>query len=313
MSEADQTSEARPAWYADKDVPVLMYRINRRDLPMTLFESVEDQTPPPFLDHLAECLLFGTEVSTIGRGHQRWWRLGNRDLNPDRGYLAGWVGYRSDDAEAEDTYDDATQEWNTVVVEREKRATAPFVVVDGSRFLFVARHPSFAAGTPATVFEMLLNQGESERSVRTTEWAVEPVLDTAEFREWLSETAVLDSVSFHVRLPNPDAAESFAQLDAHLRAQDAESFDHKLNPRDPDRGLNRDFTSDPISLGLLEMARRAFATVKAKGRNAAGGTRVFNQRDKVRQDVVPLPGDHDAAESAVIEHALNRANDEDIT
>ena len=312
MSETSGASEAtsgpRPPWYADKDVPVLMYRINRRQRPQgNLFDQGE---PPSFLDHLTECLLFGAEVVTTGRGRERHWMLGNREINEAAGYLAGWIGYRTEDAEQQDDYDLDSKAWTTAVVPTERRATAPFVIVVESRFLFVAKHPTFAEGTLAVVFESLLNTGEDEREVPTTTWAVEPVLDTVDFARWLQQTAVLDTVTFHVRLPNPDAAESFEQIVAHLDAQDAGALDHKLTPRDPERGLNKDFDQNPISQGLMEMARRAFALVRAKGRGAAGALRTYNQRERVRRETVRMPGEHAAAQEAVVVHGLERSRQE---
>lgn len=301
-------SEVRPPWYADKDVAVLMYRVNRRPRPQgNLFDS--GQTPA-FLDHLTECLLFGIEVVTSGRGHERRWRLGNRDINSTLGYLAGWIGYRTEDAEEQDDYDTDAKEWRTAVVPTERRATGPFVIVGETQFLFVAKHPTFAEGPLVVVFETLLNQGEEQREASNTDWAVEPLLDTVDFTRWLRQTAVLETVAFHVRLPNPDAAESFAQITAHMDAQEAGILDHKLTPRDPERGLKKDFEQDPISQGLMEMARRAIASIRAKGKSVAGTPRTYNQRERVRRERIRMPASHDAALQTVVQHALQRSQEQ---
>lgn len=292
----------RPPWYADKDVPVLRYRVNRRPISQPTLDAEEE--PPPFVDHLAETLLFGEEVVTTGRGRNRHWMLGNRELNPNQGFVSGWVGYRAEDAEEQDDYDSATKSWTTTRVTSERKATAPFVVTTGARFLFVAKHPTFAEGTLPVVFESLLNRGEAARQHSSTEWAVEPLLDDPDFTRWLRATAVLDSVSFHVRLPNPDAEESFAQIARHLDAQDAGALDHRLTPRDPDRGLAKDFESDSISNGLLEMARRAYAQIRARGRSAEGRVRSYSQSRRVRREPVHLSGSHEEAQRAVVQHGL---------
>lgn len=309
-SPASEASERpRPPWYAVRDVTVLIYRINRRPLPLTLFSP--DEPNPPFPDHLAECLLFGPAVTTAGGGHERHWRLGNRTIDRADRYLAGWVGYITEDAEEQNNYDNDTAEWKTEIVQSERRVTAPFVIVAESRFLYVVKHPTFSEGAVRVVFEALLNLGEREREVRTTEWAVEPVLDTADFGRWLEETAVLDSVSFHVRLPNHDADDNFKQLADHLKIMKAESFDHRLKARDPESGLSKNFEDDAISQGLMQMARRAFATVRAKGRAINGKPRSYDQRERVRKARLPrLPADQDQARDRLVQRALEQGEEE---
>ena len=49
-------------WYAVRDVPVYLYRINRR--PRAQESLFSDGTVPPFLDHVTETLLMGEAVTT---------------------------------------------------------------------------------------------------------------------------------------------------------------------------------------------------------------------------------------------------------
>ena len=88
---------------------------------------------------------------------------------------------------------------------------------------------------------------------------------------------------------------------------EAASLDHALTPRDPDRGLSKDFASDPISVGLMEMVRRAFGRIVARGRGSHGETRRYNQTTRVRRDHTELPADPESARSALVDHALSDA------
>lgn len=265
-------------WYADREVQALLYRVNRRPFAQgNLFAS----QPESFLDHLVECLLFGTEVET-GRRHRRRWILGNRTIRTDQGLLGGYVGYSADEVKGTDQYNYETQEWEDDLELGERKARAPFIIVESSRVLAVLRHPTFSEGSIPVVFESLLRQGELEREGdTTTDWAVEPLLDNTEFQTWLAQVGVLDRLRFKVKLPNPDSADLFEEISKHLQEEDAELV-HDLKPRDKARGLNKSL-SDPMSQGLLEMARRSFARVTARGRSTSGRTTEYNQLRRVRR------------------------------
>ena len=307
MSESEPQVPITP-WFAGRDVPLLLYRVNRRPLAQLKLFS---QQPAKFLDHLVECLLFGAEVATAGRGSTRYWRLGNRHISIEEGYLAGLIGYRSGDTEAQDEYDEDNAEWKHTVVPTERRVTAPFVVVAATRLLVVAKHPTFGETTLPYVFEYLLQQGERARSEQTTEWAVEAVLDSKDFDRWVQETAVVSSVAFDVRMPNPDSSELFDQLVQHMNTAEA-NLHHSLKARDPERGLNKNFEQDSLSQALLDMAKRSFAIIRASGRNAQGRTRTYSQRERVRRQTALMPRGYDEAEATVVREALSmRINPEE--
>ncbi len=299
-----QSGEAAPlAWFADKDVPVLTYRVNRR--PRAKGDNIFAASQPSFLDHLVECLLIGESMRTIARNVEREWKLGNREINLTQGWLAGRVGYVTDVEEEVDDYDEAKSEWITAVVETEHRATAPFAIIASSRYLCVVKHPTFPDTTLATVFEWLLNEGERQRAAPDTEWSVEPVLNEADFESWLAKTAVLDRVTFSVRLPNPDAEEAFADIEQHMRVNNA-NLSHQLTPRDPESGLSKQLDQDPIGRGFMEMVRRTFGRIKATGKSATGAARRYDQSQRVKRESVRMPADYDAAKSAVIEYGLQQ-------
>lgn len=121
---SDETEQPLLPWFAGKEVPVLTHRINRR---LREQQSLFATELPPFVDHLAECLLFGQSVVT-GRRYQRHWKLGNRNIDAEGRYLAGRIGYASEGDEIEDTYDDQAAEWRTEVVSAERHAAAPFAI-----------------------------------------------------------------------------------------------------------------------------------------------------------------------------------------
>ncbi len=306
MSEVTKQEAVRPPWFAGKQVPVLMYRINRRPRPKggNLFAD----EPNDFLAHLADCLLFGEVVTTEGRGSIRHWRLGNRVLVENLGAITGWVGYTVENTEEQEEYDDSSRSWRLSLALTERRASAPFVVVAEGRYLYVAKHPTFAEGTIPAIFEDLLNRGEQRREAPTTLWAVEPVLDEEHFQHWLERTAVLDTLVFHVKLPNPDAADSFRQIDAYLKSMRAGELQHKLTPRDPDIGLNKEIEQEPISQRLMEMTRRGYARIRAKGKTAGGTVRVYDQRRRVHRQQVRMPASPDEALGAVVRHAITEAS-----
>lgn len=278
-----------------------MYRINRRPRSQaTLFGAQRE----PFIDHLVECLLFG-EATVTGRAHLRTWTLGNRTIDPQQTYLAGFVGYEVDETRGIDRYDHDQKSWIEDTAVGERTARSPFVVVAESRRLLVYKHPTFSEAVIPQVFETLLNRGEDERETGgSTEWSVEPLLDTTGFDEWLGTLRTLDALRFKVKLPNPDAEEAFAEIDSHLREMDAEELTHELKPRDAERGLSKDLTKDRISRGLLEMATRSFARIVAKGRDRNGRSTEYNQLNRVRRTRVDGPETFDEGLQQVVAFAV---------
>lgn len=298
--------EQKVPWYAVKDVPIFFFRVNRRPGQPSLFSQ---QDMPDFMDHVTEVLLFGPVIVT-GRRFQREWRLGNRLIDASASYLSGWVGYDAVGEAERDRYDEATNSWGTETVEEEQTARAPFAIAGQTRILAIVKHPKFNPGGLAIVFQNLLNMGEDDRqradpTVMPVEWAVEPLLDESDFDGWLNNTPVLDYISFSVKLPNPDADEAFREVAEHLRHEDAD-LTHILRPRDKERGLNRDLRGDKIASGLLEMANRSFAIIRAKGRSALNRSRTYDQTSRVRKGQTRLPPGDRAAQQALGEYIIRQ-------
>jgi hypothetical protein len=281
-------SRAIAPWFVERPVQAVNYRVNRRPL---LQGNLFGEQPENFLDHLEAVLLFGFEVA-IGRRGDRRWQLGNRRIDPKRRFLAGVIGWESEQLREEDHFDDVKAEWVPGVATTSQVALSPFVIEARSRRLFIMKHSSFAETTLATVFRTILNEGERQREIgQMTDWDVQPMLDELEFEAWLSEIAILDKVTFVARLPNPDAEESFRELDEHIRKMRAGEMRHELKAADEDAGLATDFTADRLSLGLLEMSKRGFAAITARARDSASRIRTFVQRNAARHNTIEVQAD----------------------
>lgn len=296
-------------WFVDRKVHVVNYRINRRPRPQgNLFA---DQ-PESFLDHLTEVLLFGHEVS-VGKTGDRRWQLGNRNIDASSRYLAGVIGWESEQLREEDHFDDAKAEWVPSVGHASQVSLSPFVITSSSRRLFVMKHPSFAETTLATVFRTILNKGEEAREAGpTTDWDVQPMLDEIEFEDWLREIAVLDRVTFVARLPNPDAEEAFRELDEHLRQMKAGEMRHELRAANDEDGLSTNFTTDKLANGLLEMSKRGYAAVSAAARDSASRVRKFVQRNSAKHNTVQIESlEYNEARDELTRQALEWAEEDD--
>jgi hypothetical protein len=134
-------------------------------------------------------------------------------------------------------------------------------------------------------------------------WEVDVELDTDDFNKWLETIEVLDRVSFTAKLPNPDAESSFQFIEDHLRDQQASQFTHSLTPRDPEVRLNKDFTGNTISFGLMEMARRSYAAIRARGRTRARQVRKYNQGERARKEIIQSPSSKDETLNRIVELA----------
>lgn len=265
-------------WFAGKDLPVLIYKVNRRPLSAdpTLFDP-----PPNPLTHLDKTLRrFGGPVAW-GRAHQRDWRVGNLALDDIGGTLTGMVGWARSDSGITNVWDDEAQGWRDLVVARDVSAVAPFAFVADGRYLGVLRHPSFTERNVESVLTTMLNRSERQSGLPTVKWAVEPVGDEREFYEWLESVGSVTELKFVFERPNPDAEDSFQEIFARLDRLEAERIRETITARDREAGLSRDgLRSDPLSVGFIAAAMAAFGYVI--GTAYRGGKRVvYDQRRQV--------------------------------
>jgi hypothetical protein len=270
-------------WFEGVSGAVLLFKVNRRPRPQTLFD---DGQPEDVLDHLTEALLFGEQVVT-GRKVRRTWLLGNREIDLHGRTLAGQVGWERHDPAATDVYDSEQQQWVDVVEQKGRSARSVFVFDVERRFLAVVKHPSFSDTVLPKVFSDLLNRGEALRTVPTTDWDVEPILDEAGFRDWLAATHAVERVRFVAKLPNPAGLDPFEGVWRRLERLSAGSIEETIQARDPETGLTN-VTSDPVSAEYLAMAGHAFGYITATG-TSDGRLRKYDQRQKVKRIYLEFP------------------------
>ncbi len=270
------TSEQQP-WFAGASGPVLLFKVNRRPRPQNLFG---DTQPDDVLDHLAEVLLFGEPIVT-GRKINRTWRLGNRSIDLAGRSITGQVGWERVDQETVDAFDSKRQQWVDVVQPTGHSARSVFAFDAATRHLAVVKHPTFSDTVLPKLFCELLNRGEAARPTPTTDWDVEPILDEAEFRDWLSATSAVERVRFVAKLPNPGGLDDFEDIWKRLEELNASSIEETIQARDPDAGLG-DITADPISAQFIAMASHAFGYITATGAENGRPTK-YDQREQVKR------------------------------
>ena len=298
------------SWFTGRRVDIVQFRINRR--PHAQGRLLTTPLPESFVDHLAQALLFG-ETVMAGRSGDRRWRLGNRRIDREGRFVAGLIGWESDELREEDFFDTTSAEWVSNIELASRAVVSPFSVETNSRRLFVAKHSSYAESTIATVFRTLLNLGEvSSQEYSTTSWDVEPILDDVEFEEWLRGMSTLDKLTFVAKLPNPDGEDAFAEVFEHLERMRAGELRHTLKPRDPDLGLTTDFSGDSLALGLMEMAKRGFAAITASAHDSMSRLRRFVQTNRTRREFHSfLSESYDDARDEVVEFSLNELEREE--
>jgi hypothetical protein len=300
-------------WFAEKEVPVWFFKVNRRPLaqPTFLADRIED----PLL-HVAEVLPFGEPVET-GRAHKRIWRLGDRELDVDMAILTGQIGWERPERREAGRFDQERKSWIDVVEETAAIAHAPFLYDGVTTGLAVLGHRSFEPDTIAFVFTALLNRGEQRRGA-TAEWNVEPLLDVGTFRDWLSRTDVIERVAFVAKLPNPDILPEFQPLLDRLEARRAAALREIWEARDEEEGLHK-IEDDPDARQMIAMAERGYGHVTARGHSTDGSRAYFNQRRVARsRPTPPLPSTVGEMVGVFIDFALSRlrsgeADDETAT
>ena len=251
--------QIKKPWFSNRAVNVVVFRINRRPKSQgALFGPQQDD----FLDHLQEALLFGQPIRVGRRGNRRW-RLGNQQIDPDGRFLAGILGWETQETHQQDYYDSSSAEWVPSVATTSRVTLAPFSINILSRRLFVVRHHSFRETPIATVFRELLNLGEQNSINPTTDWDVQPLLDEDDFEAWLRQVAVLDRIKFVAKLPNPDAEEEFLELTEHLKEVQAGEMTHILKAADTEAGLSKRLQETRITRALMHMSKQGYASISA--------------------------------------------------
>ncbi len=271
-------------WTPGRPGQLLVFRVNRRPLGEGGF--LPTTLPTDVFRHFVQVLAPGYPVVT-GRGNQRVSRVGGLDVNYDARLITGKMGWQPYGQEQVLNWSEEEKDWVTRTEEPRESRLIPFAFDGDSRILSALKDSQSAPETVAAAFEKILRENEKELQEPTTEWSVEPILDTREFLDWLGSLDVVRSVKFTARLPNPEPDEDFEELWGRLEKRHATEFSGKFKS-DRDEGLV-DVEEDPEVRQAIAMGSKGFATLTGTG-TREGRASEFNQEDEVaRERVDELP------------------------
>ena len=165
----------------------------------------------------------------------------------------------------------------------------PFAYDGEKRVLGVVYDKKSSPKSVAAVFEQILTENERELPQRTTEWSVEPLLNSEEFIEWLGSVDIVESVSFTAKLPNPEPSAAFDDLFSRMDQSHATEYTARLKTT-RDEGLQH-VEEDPEFKQAIAMGQQGFAELEGRGRRD-GRDSVYRQGERVAYETIPnLPGD----------------------
>lgn len=209
--------------------------------------------------------------------------MGNKESRGEFDAVFGQIGWMRTDLRSSDRYNMAERRWEDVIEDAEVSARAPFVIDTRSRLLGVLQHRSFRPPKNiAYVFQTLLRQGENGRADASTEWSVEPILDTAEFSEWLRRVDAVDRIRMVAKLPNPDALPEFGPVWQRMQAHKAKLLSEAMEAADPALGL-QGLGEDEQVRAFLAMGANGVSYLVADG-HEGGRRRTFDQRERVARE-----------------------------
>lgn len=269
-------------WFAGESGAFLLFRVNRRPLPEI---SLFGDDPGPVFEHFRGVLAPGWEVVT-GRRHQRSWKVGGVHADPQATLLTGKLGWLPRGQTVVPAWSEEDQDWVSSLTAPAGGQVMPFGFDGETRLLAVLHDGSSAPPTIAGAFQKILQQNEAQLPDKTTDWAVEPILDRQNFIDWLEELDVVRSVSFTAKLPNPEP-EGFNELADRLAHRNADRITETMRAR-RNGGLtgvqdDRDFRQ------AIHMAESGFATLRGRG-TKEGRTSKYSQNEAVaRERVDDLP------------------------
>jgi hypothetical protein len=269
------------AWFAGQPGAILVYRVNRRPLrEISLFAD----KPPSVFEHFRGVLAPGWAVVS-GRRHQREWKVGGIQSDAEQELLVGKLGWLPRGEAMVPSWSDEDKDWTSSITAPAGGQVMPFGFDGDSRLLAILHDGSSAPSSVANAFQKILEQNEAQLLAPTTEWAVEPVLDSKDFIEWLASAEIVRSVSFTARLPNPEP--DFNDLAERLDRRHAKDVTETMRARD-DGGLVG-VEQDPDFCQAIEMGAHGFATMRGRGQIDGRATK-YSQKDQVareRVDEVP--------------------------
>jgi hypothetical protein len=280
--------------------------VNRRRKPSSLFEK---PVPEDVGEHFLSVFGWAAPLVTSSRGVDRTWMAGNRQVSTSM--VSGVIGFERDSTGQDSWFDLETQSWQEAPLPRHLGSQAPFLFDSVTRNLWVLKHREFKPAVVAQVFEQLLVRGEMLRDPSSpVDWEVDPVLSTRDYERWLAGIDRLESVSYILSRPNPDAEESFAYLARSMEANEAREMKFEFKER-KGLGLSKSSPQDGLTVGLEEMSRRGFAVKMAVGM-AGNLKKKFDQRVRTRLDAVPAVKDHREATEALADLANSKRKEDSL-
>ena len=253
-------------WFADKDVDVYLFRVNRRPLAgdgeHRLFD---DQMHADVAAHLRAVLRLADSV-LHGRRHKRTWRIGNLTSGPNDEWITGQLGAESGGPRMEFGWNQDEKNWEPEVRALEHSVVTPFAFLRDGRVLAVMDHPEIDENAAAAVLTHLLNDGERAGGIQGTDWSVDPILAEEEFDQWVNSVDRVVKVKFVFKRPNPDKADDLETLMGRLDDLDAEYIAEEIKAKDPQLGLDKNGLNQDAHLQQLKSAAvRSWAFITAIG------------------------------------------------
>jgi len=244
--------------------------------------------PSDSFDHFVRMLSPGYEVITKGRGKERAWRVGTIEVDSPGRFVTGKLGWHPREPEIVPSWSDELKDW-PATLSQAPETLLPFAYDGEKRVLGVIHDKKSAPQFIAAVFEQILTENERELSRWTTEWSVEPILDSEEFIEWLDSVDIVESVSFAAKLPNPEPTAAFENLYGRMDNSHATEYTARLKTT-REEGLQH-VEEDPEFRQAIAMGQQGFAELEGKGRRNGRDT-AYRQGERVAYESIPrMPGD----------------------
>jgi hypothetical protein len=293
-----------PPSLAERPARVLAYRVNRR--PIGAGTLLPETMPEDSFDHFVRVLAPGYEVITAGRGHERSWRAGAIEVGEADLFVTGKLGWYRREPEVVPSWSAELKDW-LATLSTPPETLMPFAYDGEKRVLGVVHDRKSSPKTIAAVFEQILDENERELPHRTTEWSVEPILDSEQFIEWLGSVDILESVAFTAKLPNPEPRSAFEDLTGRMENTHATEYSARMKTS-REEGLQH-IVEDPEFSQAIAMGQQGFAELEGRGRRDDHRT-VYRQGDKVASETIPrLPGNWTELRGVlkqVVRHRLRR-------
>ena len=198
-------------------------------------------------------------------------------------FVTGKLGWHPREPEVVPSWSDELKDW-PATLSTPSESLMPFAYDGATRVLGVVHDRKSAPKSIAAVFEQILDENERKLPHRTTEWSVEPILDSEEFIEWLGSVDIVESVAFTAKLPNPEPTSAFEDLTKRMENTHATEYKARLKTS-REEGLQH-VQEDPEFSQAISMGQQGFAELEGRGRRGNRKS-VYRQGEKVAWETIP--------------------------